>query len=298
MNNQDNINREPQTMRTISARMPTVAAMVTLYNSDREVVRRIGTYITQVDKLYVVDNSEQPDGELVGIIRATYPAVTYIGSEGNKGIAYALNVAARQDEHDYLLAMDDDTEAPATMVADLLAFYLDHANEKIGIVDAQSDPTRFGIGFRAVDITITAGSLLNIKAYATCGPFMNALFIDAVDHEFSLRLRRAGYSLYELNYVRLNHRIGHFVRWTIGDWQVVGWAAHSPLRMYYRTRNTLYIFKHHRETITPNIKRFLKIEIARDIAKSLLLGNNRFYRLLLLGRAYLDYRMNRLGKHQ
>ncbi len=47
-----------------------VAGMVTLYNSDHRVVSRIATYVKQVEKLYVVDNSDNPDEQLIQKIKS------------------------------------------------------------------------------------------------------------------------------------------------------------------------------------------------------------------------------------
>ncbi len=71
---------------------PLIAGMVTLYNSEQEVLNRIETYNSQVDKLYVVDNSEKPDEDLIRKIQSTYTNSEYISNGGNQGIAYAVQI--------------------------------------------------------------------------------------------------------------------------------------------------------------------------------------------------------------
>lgn len=276
-----------------------VAGMVTLYNSEQHIIHRIGTYIQQVDKLYVVDNSEKANAELIKAIKNSYHTVQYISNEGNEGIAYALNVgasAAIRDGYEYLLMMDDDSEAPADLVAQLVAIAAKPDWGQVGIVAAQSDPK--GQGTREVEAltAITSGSLLNLSAYQAVGPFIDELFIDWVDHEYCFRLREKGYCVLIANQVRLNHRLGLFLQKKLFGLVPVRWRSHSPTRLYYKFRNSLYVLNLYRRQLPYSFVVPVYYELIRDVGKVLFVEQEKRTYLKLISRGVADAAKRRLGK--
>lgn len=277
-----------------------VSAMVTLYNSEYKVIDRISTYIKQVSKLYVVDNSEQPDDDLIQKILLSYPTVEYISNKGNQGIAHALNVgaqAALRDGYKYLLTMDDDSQASKGMLNALLDYIEKHDEpNKIGIVAAQSDPNLYGNDAEEVWFTITSGSLLSMSAYRQCGIFQEDLFIDAVDHEYCFRLIEAGYKIVSLNYLHLTHRIGELKRLKIFNKTLYKWASHNPVRNYYMLRNFLYVINKYKKVIPNRTKLLLIYGLTKVCVLNSMLEKDTLVRLRYMSKAVSDFRKNKLGK--
>ncbi len=70
------------------------AACVTLYNPDISVVDNIKTYANGVEKIYVVDNSEEQGSNVENDIKQI-KNVQYHKMNGNRGVSFALNLALK-----------------------------------------------------------------------------------------------------------------------------------------------------------------------------------------------------------
>lgn len=276
-----------------------VAGMITLYNSEQDVLQRIGTYIDQVQKLYAVDNSEQKDIKLIESIVNAYPTVKYISNGGNQGIAHALNVAAKaaiRDHFAYLLMMDDDSETPTNLVSTLYAVAIRNSSENVGIVAAQSDTNVRRNDEQETITTITSGSLLNLKAYQATGPFLDDLFIDWVDHEYCFRLAKHGYRIVIANQIKLTHRLGVFKTKLIINLIPVRWRSHSPTRLYYKFRNSIYVMNSYKRQLPFTFILPVYYELLRDIAKIVFMEAHKGAYLTSVKRGLLDAYKKRLGK--
>jgi rhamnosyltransferase len=275
-----------------------VAGSVILYNSEERVVQNIATYIDQIDHLFVVDNSDTPNPQLIKAIQ-TLPNITYVACNGNKGVAYALNRAAEaavQGGYRFLLTMDDDSQVPAKMLDTMLEFITNHPADQIGIVGSQSIPERVSESVSSVWFTITSGSFLNLEAYVACGPFMDSLFIDWVDHEYCFRLIRNGFKIFEINYLALGHRLGHEKQAHLFGHLIRRWPSHSAVRMYYKVRNSLFVLRQYRQTLPVSITRFFYRAMLTDLITILLFEDSKIIRLRLVSRAIKDYLKGNLGK--
>ncbi|WP_338873225.1 glycosyltransferase [Spirosoma sp. SC4-14] len=272
-----------------------VAAAVVMYNPEEDIVENISSYINQVERIYVIDNSEIHNENLIRIL-SSYASVSYYNNEGNKGVAAALNRAAQlaiDGGYQFLLTMDDDTQMPEDGVKKMLQYIME-TKKKIGIVAAQSDPRFFYKPNRSVYFTITSGNLLNLSAYKKNGPFLDELFIDYVDHEFCFRLIMNGYAIIELNEVCLQHKLGEIKEINLGPIKVK-WTSHSPLRVYYKTRNCFYVLKKYR-FLPITIRMYFYKDVLRDLVKIFFLEDEKFPRIILYVKAIRDAFFNDLGK--
>jgi rhamnosyltransferase len=116
--------------------------------------------------------------------------------------------------------------------------------------------------FRCVErkTLITSGTLMWSKLPETLGWFREDYFIDSVDHEFSLRLRKQGYRLWMSTQVLMRHSIGRtstFHRPTL--FKI---PEHSALRKYYITRNCLVtVFNYCRQEPLWCLRQFARLSI-------------------------------------
>ena len=88
---------------------------------------------------------------------------------------------------------------------------------------------------------MTSGSMLPVALFAELGMFIDELFIDGVDYEFSLRLRRAGYVIDECANAVLLHAPGEPRRRKLFGLLNYQTANYSPARHYYQQRNKVWI---------------------------------------------------------
>ena len=86
-----------------------LAGAVILYNPPENIIENILTYINDIEKLYIFDNSHQ---KKIIIPDKILNKSEYFHSGNNEGIARRLNQAmanAKKDGYDYLLTMDQDS---------------------------------------------------------------------------------------------------------------------------------------------------------------------------------------------
>lgn len=280
---------------------PAVAGMVVLYRPGTEVLENIRSYVDQVEVLYAVDNTEDPDASFASALESI-PATRHLPNGRNLGVATALNVGARRaikEGYDWLLTMDQDSTAPPGMVTAMLDCLTRPGAERVGLVS----PLHAQVGGKRpeppercarVQVAMTSGSLIRLSAYASVGPFLDELFIDQVDNEFCLRLRAAGFGVLQAGEAVLVHRVGEVRHHRFPVTMYT--SNHSPVRRYYITRNRLYVGRLYRGRF-PEYRRLQLRQTAKDALKILLHERQRLKKLRMMARGFLDYRRGRLGPY-
>jgi rhamnosyltransferase len=276
-----------------------VAGIVVLYNPTSDVLVNVQSYIKQVRKLFIIDNSEKPDNQMIQKIKKIENA-EYIGLSENMGIAAALNIGAERaikGGYEYLLTMDQDSLASPQMVSKLLEVF--SLCSMVGIsaafpVNKLYPKLPADSNIHKIDFVITSGSLINLRAYSDVGPFLNELFIDYVDFEYCFRLRRKGYNIYINNGAILSHSVGELKKW-----QLLGVAYyssnHSALRLYYRTRNRFFVKKLYYKDFPKFFKQDL-LSFSKEIIKIIIAETNKIVKFKMIIKGYRDHRKNILGK--
>ncbi|XWW48096.1 glycosyltransferase [Fibrella sp. USSR17] len=284
-------------MKNYNIKAELIAGVVVLYNSKSTVIENINTYINQVVRLYVVDNSATPNEDLIKEISQNSTIIYHL-LNGNEGIASALNWAANQaleDGFQVLLTMDDDTKVPKNMVTDMINFWNQYT-EPIGILSGVHHTKQDFVLYRKLMYTLTSGNLLNLSAFKEIGPFMNELFIDHVDHEYGFRLNKYGYSVIEIPSIKLEHKLGYSKRVSIGSLTLIKYGTHPPVRLYYFARNGIYLLSKY-TYLYPKFVFIYFLEISKRLVKASLLDENRQLRLRMIFRGFRDGIIGRLGKH-
>ncbi|WP_426587140.1 glycosyltransferase [Mucilaginibacter sp. R-33] len=202
------------------------------------------SYVKELTELFVIDNSTLVNNEIVEKI-IKLPNVTYINNGGNKGIAKALNIGAMkafESGYQWFLTMDQDS-----FFLKPSSFFniIDNAESKVGIYAASytDDYDRwikpYNKDFNEIHFVITSGNLINLKAWHKVHGFEEKLFIDEVDHDYCMKLRKNDYRILTTTKLYLQHSVGK----QIENYDGKTFDGHSPVRYYYITRNTLYIVK-------------------------------------------------------
>ena len=279
--------------------MNKVAAVIVLYNPDDLVMGNINSYINQVDKLFVVDNSENINNNLAEKISLLDNA-EYVYNKSNIGIAAALNLGAGKalnEGYDFLLTMDQDSKASSGMVEKLLKII--NTSDKIGIVaaehvnpDIQEEPKTKII--KEIVYTMTSGNLVNLSAYKEVGGYLEKLFIDHVDHEFCLRLNRYGFKIIKAFCAVVYHKVGTASKKKFFNHYLYP-TNHSPVRIYYRTRNRFFVDNLYKNIFPGYIKEDRK-NMRRELLEIMLYDDQRIKKITLMIKGFWDYRGNRFGK--
>ncbi len=228
------------------------AGCVILFNPQPSVISNIGTYFSSLDLLILVDNSPVKDLVLLDRLRQNPGKLVYKWLGCNEGVASALNIACRiaiENECEWLLTMDQDSrfnESGAASLFQLTGPVRDrHAG--VGIITPYHRVNEVFIEwheekFSVIPATMTSGNLLYLRAWSSIGGFEEKLFIDYVDFEFCLRLRKNGFQVIQVNQIYLEHSLGDFrIKNFFG--RKVGISNHNFIRRYYITRNKLYTIR-------------------------------------------------------
>ncbi|HYH18104.1 MAG TPA: glycosyltransferase family 2 protein [Azospirillum sp.] len=237
-----------------------VAAVVVTYHPNAAVTRTLAAALAQARWLVVVDNASPLDrlapvetavqaaGARADLLRNTENLG--IAAAQNRGIAWARTLGAR-----HILLLDQDSVPLPGMVAALLGA-LD-SGVRVGMAvpvtadGGQRKPTRFltsvdgrrAIG-QAVDqallhhvlYAIASGSLIPVDVLDSVGPMREDFFIDFVDVEFGLRLRRAGWDIVAVRDAHLQHRLGAYEERRLFG-RTIPVTHHSAQRRYTQYRN-------------------------------------------------------------
>ena len=281
--------------------MQKVAAVVVLFNPNSYVQDNIRTYINQVDKLFIIDNSEKSNIELVEQLQLL-SRTEYICNNSNLGIAEALNIGARKaitNGYQYLLTMDQDSEAPPSMVSKLLECFSEDTNIALVSPHLQSPEGRNLIyesskPCEQVFTAWTSGNLVNLKIYQVSGGYRSDFFIDYVDHEFCLRLNKMGFKIYTCYKTTLKHKLGRIEEKNL-IFRKAYPTNHSALRLYYRTRNRFCVKKNYKKILPEFFKQDDKA-FRKIFLKVILFENDKLKKLRFMIKGYNDFRKNKFGK--
>jgi rhamnosyltransferase len=270
-----------------------LAAVVTLYNPSWTVVRNIGTYLGNVDLLILYDNSPDKSKEVTEKF-TPMEKVRYITAGKNAGIGRALNEAAEYaigNGCEFLIMMDQDSSTDVGMIDELVSV----ANRRpdAGIVSPLHLVKNDIIPRTASDIepvltAMTSGSLLRLEAFKKCGRFTEELFIDYIDLEYCLRMKKNGIPVLRANKALLFHEVGSLTSRKFLLWQVHP-SNHEPFRLFFRTRNRYHIKRKYRDDFPDYFKKDSK-SFRRELVKIIFYEKERLKKISMIIRGYAAYR--------
>jgi rhamnosyltransferase len=281
-----------------------IAATVILFNPEGALAKRILSYAHEVDKLYIMDNTEENTQSKNTVKELLHlPHVQYFHDGENKGLSFRLNHAAtlaKEQSCQWLLTMDQDSFFPEGSFAAYLNCLKDY--------NSRESTAMFGVAFgqeaiwsrhcaaEDVEQLITSGSILNLLIFEKTGPFDEALFIDRVDQEYCLRARLLHYKIIRFNNIFLQHNLGVTTTGrSFKSLKRTPRSLHSPVRLYYMFRNYLYLKDKYGQQDPTSIA-FMKKELLLRIKNNLIYGKRRVELIRFLYKALSDYKSRMMGK--
>ena len=246
--------------------------------------------------IIIIDNTPNRNLKLDG------EGIIYIPLLANKGIAYALNVAAHKAielQMDWILTMDQDSILSVDMLENYSDFLLlDKRN--IGVISPiinmyKGENKQKSVGYKEIDEAITSGSLINLNAYKEVGGFKDEMFIDAVDFEFCWNLKAHGYKIYQVNNVVMQHQLGHTQEIVFWGKHLFYVTHHNYIRHYYMQRNGLYMRRIYASKFS-KLKSSLKYYLW-PIFKILFFEKDKLRKLKARYQGYCDFKNNNMGEY-
>jgi len=266
--------------------------VVILYYPENKWIKNIMTYIGFLEKLIIIDNSPKPIDSLPeNILQKT----VYLHENGNMGIAKRLNQAldyANKEGFKFLLTMDQDSSFEENHIKSYIQKATEYlSSNSIIAVGIPFDPPSNSLKM-SQDLLITAGTIINIEHALRLNGFDEKLFIDYVDTEFCLRAWKNSYQTIAINGVKMNHEFGEGkLVWSPKIKKEVR-RFHTPIRLYYLTRNYLYTKNKY-----PEFKIYLPFSyIVYEIKNAILYGGKPFSYFYQIIRGIKDYLNNQMGK--
>lgn len=266
--------------------------MVTLFYPESIHFKNIENYLETVDKLYVIDNTPNKSHQE---FLPKSKKIDYFSFQ-NIGVGKALNRGAnlaREKGYLWLLTMDQDTILPKNVLKEMMRVIAEENSLTIGIVTPwHTTKLRVQKPKEKIDYpqdVMTSGNLLNLDIWEKIGGFQEEFFIDGIDIEYGLRLKKYGYKIMRLNYLSIKHDLGDI-------FYVKGKLCtnHNGLRRYYMNRNYHYIYDLYKDTdyefcsfLIRNYKTMLKVVLFEKYKFSKVYG-------FLLG--YIHYKKGKKGK--
>lgn len=243
--------------------MERVLAAVVTYNPNvMHLEKLLSVLLGQVDKVLVIDNlSHEPYVEKLKIQSSK---IEFISNKCNLGLATAYNQAqaiAKEQHFSHIMLFDQDSLPAENMVEALLRAMRKYNQD--GLIVAAAGPKYRDIKGQSlspfvrikdyhlervecsvdqtvdVDLLISSGSLIDMRALDSVGNFVDGLFIDCVDTEWCLRVRHHDLRILGVGNAFMDHNIGEQYLSVLGR-QL---PMHTPLRLQYQFRNQIWIIK-------------------------------------------------------
>lgn len=287
-----------------------IAGVVVLYKPDKKVRKNIDSYLDELDMLYVVDNSPEPNDNAK---QYKDKKIKYISNHENKGIAYALNVGAKEaikEKAEWLLTMDQDSSFKKDSLNKMIMFLkeiksnkffaetLSVTYEKLGILstlqrtELNKNNEEKGISYPLV--VMTSGNLINLKVYKEVGGYKDWLFIDAVDFDYCLNVRKHRYEIVQMSTAELIHNLGNVEKHVLLGKTMFA-TNHSANRRYYITRNRHYLYDLYHDVFPE----YCKLEVGRtkkELIKILLFEDSKIAKIKAIYKGYRDYKKGKVGR--
>jgi GT2 family glycosyltransferase len=270
----------------------------------------------KIDEIIVVDNAST-DGT-VDMLSQRYPEVTVLKLPENRGVgggyAAGLSHAALVKRHDWVWLLDDDSVPPNNSLESLLVGFQPGGEAgTIAVlapvcIDPKTSVSWPGLSWQEgrlvvkpfdpteplifVDSVMSSGSLIRREAVEAVGLPRVDFFMDFVDHEYCLRLRRHGFRVAIVRTSILEHEVGGLTTVNLLGLKK-SWSVHAPWREYYMARNeTFTMWQYYPKLIT---KSHVLYRLTRHAIGILLFGKNRLACLAMQWRGFMDGRTGKLG---
>lgn len=277
---------------------------IILYFPTDENILQIKTLNALNIPVYIYDNTD--DLEITKKNESLFSSLEtfhYFTNISNEGMSTALNRLcniAIQNNHDYIITLDQDSIFEISEIQKFIFKIKDILSKEknIGIFgpkiiyeDKSNDTEVNNKEYEIVDFIITSGSAVNLKVFKEIRGFDEKYFIDRVDTDYCKRLLTNGYKIIRINDVILNQRLGDLAINFFGK----TYFTHSTLRHYYLSRNRFYYNKKY----FANIKKVCLnlFGVFKHVLNIIFFEDEKDQKLRKVVEGYLDYRSNKMYKY-
>lgn len=222
-----------------------VGVVVVAYNPGQRLVDLCTTLCPHAP-VAVVDNASTSGADI--LLKCASLGAEVVRLEHNEGVAGGLSTGlAHFHEREWILTFDQDSVVDADVLSQLTALpeLSDPTVAMLGptVVDAETGRVLQSGSQGDARFMITSGALCRVAALDDVGGFRTDLFIDHVDHDVCLRLRKHGWRLRITDKVVMRHTIGASRDHHVAGRVSVRTSHHVADRQYYKYRNFVLLVR-------------------------------------------------------
>ncbi len=250
-----------------------VLAGIISYNPSLVRLRKnVEAIVSQVNEIIVIDNASDNQNQVEKQIKElcdTGMIVHLIKNSTNQGLGNALNHLfkyAKEQHFGWVIMLDQDSIIPADYIDKASRYF---KNGDIGIICTSYYEKNSGkiiskekngnerLPYIYVHRCITSASVVRVEAYRKTKGFDEEMFVDYVDFDFSMKMRKAGYKILKMNDTMIEHELGVSKKQQLAFWRF-RLTTHSAQREYWIARNiVVFIYRYHKDE--PIIRDFLSL---------------------------------------
>jgi rhamnosyltransferase len=280
-----------------------LAAVIILYYPNDNVLDNIKSFYNLVDKLIIIDNSEIPNKSIIDKLFELSKAEVHCMLD-NIGISRALNMAvdiALNEGYEWLLTMDQDSMFEEGQFKKYLTSFGELMEDKLlGVVGVDYGASGYNNEkdiIEDVPLVITSGSIVSLQICSLLKGFDENLFIDEVDSEYCYRLRKNNYRVCLIQNIKFRHELGKMIlvrNWWIGS--KVLRNIHAASRIYYMTRNFMYVYAKYHKYFRNELNRNLVVVCNRIKNAFLYSKGSRLKVIFYVIKGIKDFLIGKFGK--
>ena len=272
---------------------------ITLYKPDKQNIELVLKCVECADYLFIFDNSEflhDYSRFLYNLQSHKKNRCVYISNQRNYGLSHAYNSFLQKSfemNADALLLLDQDSKISEEGILNLFkkcSHYFAGQPKTVGaIVPTVSYDNRCKKSDEdnIVEYAISSGTCINLRAVQALQlDFDEKIFIDDVDVDFCLNLKKNNLVIIEVHDV--------FLYQQLGDGNLRS-NNHSPIRHYYMFRNDAYILAKYEDRMFYRIKKMFNVTL-RHIGHILLFEKNKLKKIQMLYWAFVDLYKGNMGQ--
>ncbi|MCT1191521.1 glycosyltransferase [Lactococcus lactis] len=243
-----------------------ILAGIVLFNPEIDRLKmNISAIIDQVDYTILVDNGSKNILDIKKLMN-DFPNINLIELGDNKGIAFALNKIGQyavEYEFDYFITLDQDSVVMKNLVKEYKKYLnLPFMGQLTNYIEDRNNPIDRSKIILKENGAITSSALMPTDVYKSGIKYDDDLFIDKVDFDINIQLKKAGFKSYQIPYVGLLHEVGNQTQHSFLGLKVMTYN-HSAMRRYFISRNSIYLIKKYgfREAggfLIGDVSRFIK----------------------------------------
>jgi rhamnosyltransferase len=223
-------------------------AVIVTYFPDENLITLVETINKEINHIFIIDNTDSKyNCEIIQTIKNK--SVLIFKNNVNLGIAKALNQGfkiAKKYNFEWVITFDQDTillDNYLKLIQDIYTIYPSKLSiGAIGLSSFVKKNSNNNLNYIITDYLITSGCIIPMSVYSEVGDFIDDLFIDNVDIEYSLRIRHSKLKLIKILQHSMIHKAGNSISKKILFFNFNS-SNHNSIRRYYMSRNHIILVR-------------------------------------------------------